>query len=189
MKYKICVSGAAETGHCAEDALEKAKEIGKEIVRHNGVLVTGATTGTPYWAAIGAKEENGISIGVSPATSEREHINKYKLPTDNFDLIIYTGFNYSGRNLFLVRASDAVIFVCGRMGTLNEFTIAFEDDKPIGILEGTGGTSDLIRELIPKLHRPNDKIVYGTDPKKLVEDVLELVKKDKVIDIPTKRED
>ena len=117
MKYKICVSGAAETGHCTDGTLEKAKEIGREIIRHNGVLVTGATTGTPYWAAIGAKEENGISVGVSPAMSEREHIHDYKLPVDNFDLIIYTGFNYSGRNLLLTRASDAVIFVCGRMGT------------------------------------------------------------------------
>lgn len=189
MKFKICVSGAAETDHCAPDALEKAKELGKEIIRHNGVVVTGATTGAPYWSAIGAKEENGISIGISPATSERDHINNYKLPTDNFDLIIYTGFNYSGRNLLLTRASDAVIFVCGRMGTLNEFTIAYEDGKPLGILEGTGGTADLIRELIPKLHKPNDKIVYGKDPKKLVEDILELVKKEKVLDIPTKRED
>ncbi|MBI2036772.1 MAG: hypothetical protein HYT14_00205, partial [Candidatus Liptonbacteria bacterium] len=24
-KYKICVSGAAETGHCAQDALEKSE--------------------------------------------------------------------------------------------------------------------------------------------------------------------
>ena len=28
LKFKICVSGAAETGHCASDSLEKAKELG-----------------------------------------------------------------------------------------------------------------------------------------------------------------
>jgi predicted Rossmann-fold nucleotide-binding protein len=86
-KHKICVSGAAETEHCGEGALELAKELGREIVRHDGVLVTGATTGIPYWAAIGAKEEGGISIGLSPAVSEKEHINVYHLPTDYFDVI------------------------------------------------------------------------------------------------------
>ena len=187
MQYKICVSGAAETSHCAPDALEKAKELGKEIVRHNGVLLTGATTGAPYWAAIGAKEENGFSIGFSPAASEREHVEYYKLPTEYFDIIVYTGFNYSGRNLLLVRAADAVIVVCGRSGTLNEFTLAFEDERPIGVLEGTGGTADMLREIVPKFNKGAGKIVYGTDPKKLVEDVLELVKKEKVLEIPTVR--
>lgn len=183
MKYKICVSGAAETGHCADNALELAKETGKEIVRQKGVLVTGATIGVPYWAAIGAKEEGGISLGLSPAVSEKEHIEVYKLPVDYFDLIIYTGFAFSGRNLLLTRASDAVIIICGRMGTLNEFTIAFEDDKPIGILEGTGGTADLIRDLLPKMHRGQGKIVFGTDPKALVEKVIELVKKEKIVEV------
>jgi len=183
MKYKICVSGAAETKHCEKGALEGAKEIGREIIRQNGALVTGATTGIPYWSAIGAKEENGISIGISPAASEKAHIKKYHLPTDYFDLIMYTGFNYSGRNLLLVRSSDAVIFVCGRMGTLNEFTIAFEDDKPIGILEGTGGTADMIRDLLPKLHKGSGKVVYDSDPKTLIEKVLKLVKKEKVVDV------
>lgn len=180
MKYKICVSGAAETGHCAPNALELAKELGREIVRQDGILVTGATTGTPYWAAIGAKEEGGISIGLSPAVSEKEHANVYKLPTDYFDLIIYTGFHYAGRNLLLTRSADAVIVVCGRMGTLNEFTIAFEDDKPIGVLQGTGGTADMIEELVPKLHRGAGKIVYDKDPKTLVAKVIELIGKETV---------
>ncbi|MBD3282313.1 MAG: hypothetical protein GF387_01775, partial [Candidatus Portnoybacteria bacterium] len=140
MKYKISVSGAAETGHCKSDALDKAKEVGKEIVRQNGVLVTGATSGIPYWSAIGAKEEGGIVIGLSPAASLASHKRAYRLPTDYHDIVIYTGFEYAGRNLLLTRSSDGVIVICGRMGTLNEFTIAFEDKKPIGILLETGGT-------------------------------------------------
>lgn len=189
MKYfKLCVSGAAETGHCGEESLKKAEEIGREIVRHNGIIITGATTGMPYWAAKGAKDEAGFSIGLSPAKSEREHVDTYRLPTEYFDIIIYTGFDYSGRNLLLTRAADAVIIVCGRMGTLNEFTIAFEDNKPIGVLEGSGGTADFIRELLPKMHRGEGKVVFDTDPKALVEKVLELVQREKMIDLPTKRE-
>jgi len=184
LKYKICVSGSADTMECLPGSLDKAKELGRQIVLHNGVLVTGATTGIPYWAAIGAKEAGGISIGISPAASELEHVKKYRLPVDYFDLIMYTGFEYSGRNLLLVRTTDAVIEVCGRIGTLNEFTIAFEDKKPVGVLEDTGGTTAMIREILKTAHRGEGKTVYSTDPKELVEKVIQQIDKEKVFPIP-----
>lgn len=183
LKFKIAVSGAAETGHCAPDALDKAKALGREIIRRNAVLITGATTGFPYWAAIGAKEENGFVIGLSPAKSEKNHIEDYKLPVDYHDMIIYTGFDYSGRNLLLTRAADAIVIGCGRMGTLNEFTIAFEDNKPIGVFTETGGTSDLIDDIVEEARRGKGKIVYESDPKILIEKLIELIKKEKVLDI------
>ena len=181
-KYKICVSGAAETGHCGEAAFQKAEELGREIVRHDAVLVDGATTGFPYWAAKGAKKEGGIVIGFSPAKIEKEHIERYELPTDFHDLIVYTGFEYSGRNLLLTRSADAVIVGCGRMGTLNEFTIAFEDKKPIGVLEGDWETDEILKTLIEKSHRAQEmkeKIVYASDPKELLDKLVEIIKKEK----------
>lgn len=177
---KICVSGAAETGHCGPDALEIGKEVGKEIARQGAILVTGATTGFPMWAAMGAKEENGVSIGVSPAQTEQEHVEKYKLPLEYMDLILFTGSGYSGRNLQLTRITDAVIVGCGRIGTLNEFTVAFEDNKPIGVLEGEWPTDELIKKILDESHRGNGKVVYDKDPKKLVEKVIKLVNKEKV---------
>ena len=183
LKFKICVSGAAETGHCGPEALERTKELGKQIAEHKAVLVTGATTGAPFWAAIGAKDAGGFVIGVSPAANEKEHVEKYELPLDYHDLIIYTGFSYSGRNLLLTRSADAVILTCGRIGTLNEFTDAFEDQKPIGVLEGSGGVADEIRDIVENAHRGPGKIVYDSDPKTLVEKVLELVRKEKVMEI------
>lgn len=183
LKYKICVSGAAKTEDCAPGALEKAKEMGREVVRHNGVLVTGATSGIPYWAAIGAKEEGGISIGFSPAASEEAHVKTYRLPVDYFDIIVYTGFEYAGRNLLLTRASDAVVIICGRMGTLNEFTIAFEDKKPIGVLTETGCMADMLQEIVKRAKRGSGKIIYDSDPKSLIEKLLKLVEKEKVVKI------
>ena len=183
LKFKICISGAADTGHCAPQALEMTKELGREIAAHKCVLVTGATTGAPYWAAIGAKEAGGFVIGISPAATEKEHVEQYELPLDYHDLIIYTGFGYSGRNLLLTRSADAVILTCGRIGTLNEFTDAFEDQKPIGVLEGTGGVADEIREIVENAHRGPGKIVYDSDPKILVEKIIELVRKEKVMEI------
>src|SRR3989344_994201 len=146
LKYKLCISGAAETGHCAEDALERTKALGSAIVRRNGVLITGATTGAPFWGAIGAKEANGFVIGVSPASSEIEHVKKYRLPIDYHDIIIYTGFGYSGRNLLLTRTADEIE----------------------GILE--------------KARRGKGKVVFDSDPKRLVEKVIELVDEEKVHD-------
>lgn len=179
-QIKICISGAAETGHCGVDALDKAKELGREIARQGAVLVSGATTGFPLWVAMGVKEVGGISIGFSPAATEREHVEVYKLPLDYMDLIVYTGFGYPGRDLLLTRSADAVICGCGRIGTIHEFTIAFEDGKVIGIYEGPWEMGAELEEIYAKGHRPNSNIVTGDDPKKMVSDVIALVKKNKV---------
>ncbi|RMD64799.1 hypothetical protein D6833_03885 [Candidatus Parcubacteria bacterium] len=171
-RHKICVSGAAETGHCGKDAVAKAEHIGRLIARKGLILVTGATTGLPFWAAKGAKEEGGIVIGISPAASLASHVHTYHLPTDYHDLIIYTGFEYAGRNLLLIRSSDAVITLCGRMGTLNEFTIGFEDKRVQGVLLGTGGTTEMIPEIIERAHRGPGKVIFDDDPERLVDKVV-----------------
>lgn len=176
---KIAVSGAAETGYCGLDAYEKAKEIGREIAKNGGIITTGATTGFPMYAAMGAKDECGFSIGFSPAANEREHVETYRLPLDFMDVVVYTGFGYSGRDLLLVRSSDAIVIGCGRVGTLNEFAVAFEDRKPIGILEGSWGTDKLLKQILDEAHRPNRKILYDSDPKALVERLIALVQKEK----------
>lgn len=180
-QLKLCISGAADTGHCGPNALEKAKQIGAEIVRQGAILVSGATTGFPLWAAMGAKEAGGISVGLSPAATEKEHVEVFKLPIDYMDLLIYTGFGYAMRDILLTRSTDAVFLGCGRIGTIHEFTVAFEDGKPIGILEDPGWeTAKEIKMIIENGHRPNDKIVFDSDPKKLVEKVIALVMKSKV---------
>ncbi len=176
---KIAVSGAAETGHCGLDAYEKAKEVGREIAKVGGIITTGATTGFPMYAAMGAKDECGFSVGFSPASNEREHAEVYRLPLDFMDVVVYTGFGYSGRDLLFVRSSDAIVIGCGRVGTLNEFAVAFEDRKPIGILEGSWGTDTLLKQIIKEAHRPNDKVIFDSDPKRLVDRLVEMVQKEK----------
>jgi uncharacterized protein (TIGR00725 family) len=179
LQYKICISGAAQTGHCGPKAMDQAKELGREIVKHKAILVTGATTGFPLWSAIGAKEAGGVSIGLSPASSEREHVEVYGLPLDYMDLIVYTGFGYSGRNLLLTRSSDAVIIGCGRVGTINEFTIAFEDGKLLGILEGSWLTDEVIKDIMVKGHRYSDRVIFDSDPKRLVARLIQVLEKEK----------
>ncbi len=182
MKFKFVVSGAADEGFCDIDAPAKAEETGREVVKQGGVLVTGATTGIPEFAAKGAKLEGGIVIGLSPAASLQHHIKSYKLPTDYYDTIIFTGFDYSGRNLLLTKSGDAVIVICGGFGTLNEFTIALEDNKPIGVLTGTSGTAEEIKNLLMSINDPHrhgaGKVIFSDNPKELVSKLILLIEKD-----------
>ena len=174
---KIGVSGAADMGFLGQDVYEKAKELGREITRQGAIMMSGATTGFPYWAAVGCKEECGVSLGFSPAASAREHAEVYRLPLDYMDFITYTGFGYSGRDLLFTRSCDAIVIGPGRIGTFHEFTIAFEDQKPIGILKGEGEweTDEILTMMIEKSHRPHNNIIFEDDPKILVAKLLKMV--------------
>ena len=178
-KYEIVVSGAAQTSHCCKNIKEISKEVGREIARQGCNLVTGATTGVPYFVALGCKEAGGFAIGFSPASSEAAHLKTYKLPTEPFDVMIYTGADYAGRNVLMTKSANGVIIICGRMGTLHEFATAFEIQKPIGILEETGGTADKIRKIATGPYRGVKKIIYEKSPKKLVEKLVKQIQKEK----------
>lgn len=175
MRYQICVSGAA-SGDTVEASHQLAYDLGKAIAKKHKTLLTGATTGLPHYAAMGfdaVKDTRGISVGFSPASSLREHVAVYKLPTVEFDYINFTGMEYVGRDVYLVRSSDAVITVGGRMGSLHEFATALESRKVCGVLLGSGGTADYVPTLIDNIEAPGAKdIIYDTDPTRLVEKII-----------------
>lgn len=169
MSYQICVSGAAK-GDSVEEGRQLAYDIGREIARAGHMLLTGATTGLPDYAAKAAKAEGGQSVGISPAASKLEHVKKYHLPTGCYDVILYTGLHYVGRDALLVASSDAVISIGGRLGTLHEFTICMEMHKPVGFLMGAGGVSAEIKNIL--LAAGRDKagtVIFDADPKKLLQ--------------------
>lgn len=91
---------------------------------------------------------------------------------------MYTGFGYSGRNMLFIRSTDAVIFISGRIGTLNEFTIAFEDKKPIGVLMHTGGVTEDLDHILEISKRGRHNIVFESDPKTLVEKVIAMAREE-----------
>ncbi len=175
-KIVISVSGAAEVSHCGPETLNIAKELGREIARHGCIISTGATCGFPNASAQGYKEANGIfSLGLSPAADKREHTDLYFLPLDSCDVIIYTGFGFPVRDILLTKSSDAMVIGCGRIGTIHEFTVAFESNMPVGILEGPWATDAVIRDVIRNSNRTNVNIVFDSDPKRLVERLIEMV--------------
>jgi len=177
-KYQICVSGAAR-GDSVEQGQQLAAEAGRAIAAAGHALLTGATTGLPEAAATGYKQAGGMSsLGISPASSKVEHVLKYRLPTDAYDAILYTGFHYTGRDALLINSADGVVSVGGRLGTLHEFTIAMETKTPFGLLLGAGGVSDEIQklmEILPNAHK--NLVIIDNNADSLVTKLTQLIDK------------
>ena len=176
MKIKVGVMGSAEETSAA--LREKAMRLGRVIAGSEVILLTGATTGLVYEVGKAGRDAGAFHIGISPANDEREHVERYGLPADTCDTIIYTGFGLKGRNVVLVRSCDLVLFIAGSIGSLNEFTIAYDEGKVIGCLSGTGGVADEIEQVVrtfPKQTRA--RLFYQDDPVRLLEACLEAVRR------------
>ncbi len=177
MKYRIGVMGSA-SGPAIKNqlAVKKSIETGIYIAQNNCILVNGACPGLPDEAAFGAKHAGGLTMGISPAFSEKEHTELYKSPRENYDIIIYTGMGLMERDIINIRSSDAIILLGGGVGTLNEFTVAYDEGKLIGVLTDTGGVADGIPEILEICDRAlTDFIVFDSDPRSLVEKILALM--------------
>lgn len=175
MKIKVGVMGSAgEASPEIKDALvNKAQTLALAIASRPLVLLTGATTGIVYVVGKSAHDAGVFHVGVSPAENYQEHVEKYKLPLDSCDLIIYTGFGLKGRNVVLVRSCDIVLFIAGAMGSLNELTIAHDEGKVIGCLTGTGGVADNVDYLLQKFSKDTGARVFqNSDPDKLLDACL-----------------
>jgi uncharacterized protein (TIGR00725 family) len=151
-----------------------ADDLGAALAKHACILVTGATTGLPNVVARAFRKQGGFALGISPAENRAEHLDRYGLPEEGADVIIYTGFGYKGRNVINIRSADIVIIFGGAIGTLNEFTIAYDEGKIIGVLEGSGGVADHIREIIDFCNKPSRGVVlFDKNPETLVQRCLD----------------
>src|SRR6185295_6501887 len=176
MKVTIGVMGSAgdAPGVSNKEALaEKANALALALAARPMLLMTGATTGIVYVVCKSAHEAGILHVGISPANDSGEHVNRYKLPLDACDLIVYTGFGLKGRNVVLVRSCDIVLFIAGAMGSLNEFTIAHDEGKVIGCLTGTGGVADESEYHLQHFgKRTAARVFHNDDPDQLINDCL-----------------
>lgn len=168
MKLKIGVMGSA-TGRLFREHLKTAYELGRAIAENDCITITGACPGLPLSSAKGAAAAGGLVIGISPALSEWEHINRYRSPIEFHDVIVYTGSGLMGREVVNIRSSDIVIIIGGRSGTLGEFSIAYDEGKLIGVLLGTGGITSEIRHIVKIVKkRTGANLMYYRNPHILV---------------------
>ncbi len=169
----VGVMGSA-SGELAPEVVAAVRRLGAAIARAGCTLMTGACPGLPMEAVVGAKEAGGLVVGISPALSETEHVQRFEAPVDGFDVIVYTGSGLMGREVVNIRSSDIVVIAGGRSGTLGEFAIAYDEGRLLGVLTGTGGVADMIEELVTRMNKDTGAcVLYDGDPDSLVGRLVE----------------
>lgn len=140
-KIQIGVIGA---NFCSSEVAMLAERVGQEIARRGGVLVCGGLDGVMKYAAKGAKQEKGLTVGILPGFSPDE-ANKF------IDIPIVTGLSHA-RNIIVVRSSNAIVALPGEYGTLSEIAFALKLGIPV-----VGLNTWEIRGVIPAL-TPEDAV-------------------------------
>lgn len=172
MKLKIGVMGSA-SGKLPKAHKKIAYDLGCAIAESDCITITGACPGFPFEAAKGASKSGGLVVGISPALSEREHIEKYDSPIAYHDVLIFTGSGLMGREVVNIRSSDIVIIMGGHSGTLGEFSIAYDEGNLIGVLFNTGGIAAEIKHIVKIIKKKTGaKVLYESNPRALVENLI-----------------
>jgi len=140
MKKRIAVIG--HDGEVPPDVEAMAEQIGQEIARHDCILICGGRSGIMEAACRGARKAGGRTVGILP-TLDGHDANRF------VDIGITTGMGYA-RNSLVVSSADAVIAIHGSTGTLSEIGMALNYDRPVVVVEGSGGVADSIKEAFPE---------------------------------------
>jgi len=160
-------------GKLDPEVIERCQSLGKLLAKKGLVAVNGACQGHSYEVIRAHFRAGGVSLGISPAESMSEHVERYHLPVDNYSCIVYTGFGYKGRNVIMTRAGQAGIFIGGGMGTLNEFTIMHDEHKKLAILDKVQGTMELVELIQKRNYKQSMAVIREKDPGILVQKLLE----------------
>ncbi|HXT83411.1 MAG TPA: TIGR00725 family protein [Verrucomicrobiae bacterium] len=148
-----------------------AYEVGKEIARHNAVLICGGLGGVMEYACKGAKDNGGLTIGIVPQENDLE-ANKF------CDIVICSGVGLS-RDFMVSYSSNAIISVGGGVGTLIELCVGYMAKKIMVTIEHSGGTSDLYGGKFLD-ERKRIMIERYTSPKDAVEYVINKIKENRM---------
>ena len=120
MSLYIGVAGASRP---APGLLEQAEVLGRRLAEAGAVVVCGGGPGVMEAVCRGARSAGGTTVGLLPGLDRREG-NPY------LSVAVPTGMG-QGRNLLLVRSSDAVVAVGGGFGTLSEIALALRTGVPV----------------------------------------------------------
>lgn len=134
-------------GPDAHRLLEWGEEVGQLLARGGAIVITGGLGGIMRAASRGAASAGGQTIGVLPGADASE-ANEY------VQIAIPTGLGVV-RNLVVVTASDAVVAVGGRHGTLSEIGLALRMGRHVVALSSWRVESEH-RLGGPQVHRARD---------------------------------
>ena len=133
-KFQIGVIGYNDD-RCTEVAKEIAYEVGKEVALSGSVLVCGGLGGVMEAACRGAKEVNGVTVGIIPQ-------DNFSFANQFCDIVICSGIGYA-RDFIVATSSDGIIAVGGGIGTLIEMSVGYMIKKKIVAISSSGGVSDV----------------------------------------------
>ncbi len=108
----------------AEGALAFA--VGRELAARGHTLVCGGRGGVMREACRGARELDGVTVGVLPG-DDRAGANEF------VTVPVVTGLGFA-RNTVIARTADALVAVGGRYGTLSEIAFALIAGRPVATL-------------------------------------------------------
>ena len=120
MSLYIGVAGASRP---APDLLDQAEVLGRRLAEAGAVLVCGGGPGVIEAVCRGARSVGGTTVGLLPGL-DRGDANPH------LSVAVPTGMG-QGRNLLLVRSSDAMVAVGGGFGTLSEIALALRTGVPV----------------------------------------------------------
>ena len=103
--------------------VEQAERLGRRLAEAGAVVVCGGGPGVMEAVCRGARSAGGTTVGLLPGLDRTEG-NPY------LTVSLPTGLG-QGRNLLLVRSSDALVAVGGGFGTLSEIALALRTGTPV----------------------------------------------------------
>jgi uncharacterized protein (TIGR00725 family) len=120
MMIYVGVAGASR----AEPALlDQAEVLGRRLAEGGAIVVCGGGPGVMAAVCRGGQSAGGTTVGLLPGLDRAEG-------NPHLTIAIPTGLG-QGRNLLLVRSSDALIAVGGGFGTLSEIALALRTGTPV----------------------------------------------------------
>ncbi len=164
-KRQILVIGHNTHG-CTPEHEKVAYEVGIEIAKSGSVLITGGLGGVMSAASRGAKDGNGLTIGIIPQ-DDSSFANEF------CDIVIPTGMGLT-RDFLNALSADGIIIVGGGSGTLSEVCAAYMHKKPmVAIRNLNGSVAQYIDGYVD--HRENVKIIGVDSAQEAVKKILELI--------------
>lgn len=157
-----------QSGDIPIELQQLAHEVGREVALRGAVLLTGGTNGVMECASRGAKEANGLVVGILPGDS-LDRANEF------IDIPISTGLSFDFRSLILVHSSDALIMLAGGNGTLGELSAAYFNLKPVVILEPSGGWAKKVRSMAYEEAYLDERKSSKLDYAQTVKEALDIV--------------
>jgi predicted Rossmann-fold nucleotide-binding protein len=152
---------------------EQGLWLGRQIASLGHDLACGPGTGIAKYVIAGYKSVCGTGKVRFYLPSPEEMRKVGEVVGDGADEIIETGLDYPMRNIFQIRASDALFVLTGGDGTLEEAIVALADYKlPVSAVKGSGTAVTALEVLAEIFPAWREDLLIAEDMSKLISHIV-----------------